>query len=475
VNRVAEARDPLRVWRLKRRVGTALLMPAYAAILQFSYSTLISPVFDYLGMTYRAPALSATFLSVLATVVISLALPTRVERTSDFVLWCSFLIAVAPSILIAQYADILSRPKALSMSLWIAGIFLLMVWAAKKVLPVFTLHVRLPPALVALIAVGFSISFYGYLVLNAGASFEVVALDAVQDVRTGYKTLVATAPLMGYALQLQTAVLNPIFMAIGVVRRRLVPLLVGVVGQVLIYSVTGYKLTILSPVFVIALAYYLSRRDRLSGFALVAAITGSMELSLALDGLSGGRMFVTIFINRLMAGPGVLTSAFFEVFDGQEKYHWAHSFLRPFFDSPYQLTPGYYVGRAFQGVDSQANVNLFGDGYANLGMLGVAIEAAFLLLILVFLDASARGLPIAITVPSSMVAALGLTNNSSFTSVLTGGIGGLIVAFAIWPRPQPVDVTAPAGSAAPEQSPEPSQPGSAPDPTRSASASPAAR
>jgi hypothetical protein len=431
-------------WYLRRRVGTGLFMVLYAVILQLSYARLIAPVFGYLGQTYRSPSPISTVIAVMVTVILSIALPTRVRRTSDFVLWTCFLIAVAPSILIAQYADVLSIGRALTTSLWIGAIFLVTVWAARWALPRFRLHIGLPPYLITLMAAAFTILFTGYLVASAGASFQVVALDAVQDVRSSYKGLLETSPFVGYALQLQTAVLNPIFMAVGVVRRRPAVLLAGVVGQVLIYSVTGYKLTILSPVFVILLAYYLTKVRRLSGFALTAGITASMTLALVLDSITGGRFFVTIFINRLMAAPGVLTAAYFKVFDGQPKYIWSHSFLSSFIRPPYDLTPGYYVGRAFQGVDSQANVNLFGDGYANLGMLGICIEAAFLLVVLALLDAAARNVPFAIAAPSTMVAALGLANNSSFTSVLTGGMGGLILAFALWPRAATAEPTEPA-------------------------------
>jgi hypothetical protein len=432
-----QRRPPERSGSLHRRALAGALMVVYAVLLHESYRNLIAPVFSYLGQTYREPDVFATALSIALTVVLGMALPTNLSSATDFILWTFYLIAVAPSILIAQYADILPRDRALWMSLWIAGVFLLMVWFAQHAMPLFTIRIDAPPALVTLAAVGFTVLFTGLLVALGGASFQLVALDAVQDVRVSYKSALTSIPFLGYAVQFQTAVLNPIFMAVGVVRRKLLVVTAGVVGQLLIYSVTGYKLTALSPIFVIALAWYLSRtRGRLTSPVLVLAITGTMTASLLLDHLSGGRFFVTIFVNRLMAGPGVLTSAFFLVFEDQPKYQWAHSFLSPILDSPYALTPGYLVGRVFQNVDSQANVNLFGDGYANLGLVGVCIEAAFLLGVLTLLNAASRGVPLAITAPSSLVAALGLANNSAFTSVLTGGFGGLILAFALWPRGQ---------------------------------------
>lgn len=423
---------------LRRRAGAAAVMVGYAWLLHDAYQNLIAPVFSYLGQTYRDPDPKATIISIVLTVLLAIALPATLRSVPDFILWTFYLIAVAPSILIAQYADILTPSRALWMSWWVTGIFLLMIWLSGRAMPVFTMQLEVPPMLLSVVAVGFTVLFTGLLVVQAGASFEIVALDAVQDVRESYKAALVSIPFLGYAVQLQTAALNPIFMALGVVRRRYVVLAAGVLGQVLIYSVTGYKLTVLSPVFVIALAWYLDRtKGRLTSVALTSAIAVSMVVSLLLDHLAGGRFFVTIFINRLMAGPGVLTSAFFQVFEGRPKYHWAHSFLGPFLESPYELTPGYLVGRVFQGVDSQANVNLFGDGYANLGLLGVGIEAAFLLVVLMFLNASARGIPLAITAPACLVAALGLANNSAFTSVLTGGFGGLILAFTLWPRSEP--------------------------------------
>lgn len=433
------------------RLPLAMAMVAYAWTLHYAYATLISPVFFYLGLTYRPPSPLAVVLSFAAVLIPTLALPRRITSSPGFVLWTLHLVAVSPSILILQYADILDRGSAELAAVAISAIFVALILATRSARLPFAVRATVPLHLLQLAGVTFTILFTALLVTGIDASFSFVGLTEVQDVRSSYKSAVSALPLLGYALQFQTAALNPVFMAAGVALNRLIPLTAGIIGQILIYSVTGYKLTILSPIFVIALALFLRGKRSFSGFSLASAMVITMIASIALDTLLTNKFLVTVFVNRLIAAPGVLTAAYLHVFDGQPKYLWSHSFMAPFIEPPYDLTPGYLVGRVFQNVDSQANVNLFGDGYANWGWTGVIIEAAFLVLVLATLGSSAKGLPLAVTAPSTLVAALGLANNSAFSSVLTGGFGGLILIFAMWPRGE-ADTTASTGAGAEEAS-----------------------
>lgn len=410
------------------------LAVVYAILLHYAYREFISPAFSYLGQTYRSPARVSELVSIVMVGILVLSMPRRSDKPSEFVLWVMLLVAIAPSILIAQYADILSPNRAMWLATLVLGIFLSLITFTRHGIPQFHFQLKMPAFFFHAGLAIVTVLVNGLLLLQSSGDIHFTTFDAVGEVRQSYKGLVAGIPLTGYLVQLQMAVINPVLIAVGVTSRRPVIFITGVVGQILIYGITGYKLSILSPVFITVLALYLRRRTKVSALSLVVGITGAMTAALILDAILGGRFFVTIFINRLMAAPGVLTSAHVWVFDDYPRYYWSHSFLSGVFDPPSQLNPAYFVGRVYNGADTQSNVNFVGDGYANAGVLGVLIEAAVLIVIFTVLDAASRGIPIAITIPSTMVAALGLANNSAFTSVLTGGFAGLIVVFALWPR-----------------------------------------
>lgn len=410
------------------------LVVVYAFLLHHAYRDLIAPIFFYLGQTYREPSASAELLSIVMVGVLVLAMPKRSDKPSEFLLWVMLLVAIAPAILVAQYADILPPSRAVWLATLVFGVFLTLIVLTRRGLPQFRLHLRMPPLLFHTGLTIATVLINGLLWVRSEGSIHFTTFDAVGEVRESYKDIVAGVPLMGYAVQLQMAVINPVLIAVGVARRRLVVFTVGVGSQILIYGITGYKLSVLSPVFIIVLALHLRRRTHVGALSMVAGITGAMGSALILDSVLGGRLFVTVFINRLMGAPGVLTSAYVRVFDEQPRYYWSHSFLSSFLDPPSSLNPAYFVGRVYQGGKIQANVNFVGDGYANAGVLGILIEAGVLIIIFTALDAASRDIPIAITIPSTMVAALGLANNSAFTSVLTGGFAGLILVFALWPR-----------------------------------------
>ena len=130
--------------------------------------------------------------------------------------------------------------------------------------------------------------------------------------------------------------------------------------------------------------------------------------ALLLDALVGGRMFVTIFINRLMAGPGVLTAAYFNVFEDMPKYHWAHSFLSPIFDSPYALPPGNVVGRVFQQGRHPGERQLLWRRLRQLGSSRSLGRRPVPAAGIHGPGCRSKGSPTSIVLPSSLVAALGL-------------------------------------------------------------------
>ncbi|PFG39027.1 hypothetical protein ATJ97_1522 [Georgenia soli] len=336
--------------------------------------------------------------------------------------------------LVPHYADVIEVEQAFELTFVAGAAFIVLVFGIRP--RPWKVRIIVPPHVVWFVITATTVCVYGYMFMTTGLTLRFVALGDVQDLRFAYRDeLQVSGGMLAYLILLQSNVINPIIVARGIYAKRFGMVLVGALGQFLIFSVTGYKLVLLSiPAFVgLALAH--RWQGRLRGAALLGGVMGAAGLALAIDWLQGSLYYAQIFINRLLLTPGTLSAAHILVFDDRPKAMWGHSFLAGIVDYPYSVSPAFLVGTIFSGsAETSANANFIADGYANLGYPGIFIETVILIVILRLLDATGRDLPIAVTSIILLVPTLATVNSGAFTSLLTGGYLAAMILMATVPR-----------------------------------------
>lgn len=421
---------------VRRALALLFSLLLFAVVLHLTYEYKIAPVFSYLGYRYRTPDVLNYSSAFLMTTIVTFLLPRRLKLPSDVVLWILLLMAYVPSTLLPQYADIISEQDALRLAVVTSCSFAAVVLTAHRG-PLQRDIRQLVPPRVVFVSLGLvSLVVYVYMFYTTGLSFRYLSLTDIRDVRFGYRdTLAASGATLPYLVGAQGNIINPILIVRGIFARKWLVLVAGALGQLMIYSVTGYKLIALSvPAVALLCAMFVLFKKHL-GITLMYGVLASSLVALLADLIEGGRAFTSIFINRLLLIPGILTAAHVMVFRDRPKAEWGYTFLAPFVDYPYSMTPAFMVGAAFSGSDeTSANSNLFGDGYANLGYAGIFIEAFFLVLILWLVNYAGSRLPIAVSASILLVPTLALVNTSVFRAVLTSGFGAAALLMLVLPR-----------------------------------------
>lgn len=368
-------------------------------------------------------------------------------RFSGFAVWFLYTAIIVPIATVPLYSSTRDPSDTFLFALYCAAIWVGIALVVRRrpmmLIPVHRDGVRLIWAAVVVL----SLMTYVWVAAAFGITFNIMSVFEVYDTRLLYRdNVVPTVPLLGYLITNQGNVINPLLMAVGAARRRWALVAVGIVGQLILYSTTGYKTVLISIPLCVGIALALRYRQQLSGITVFLSATILVGGSILIDRvLSLG--LVELFVNRVFIMAGHLLPHFRDVYDGQPWAMWGYSFLAPFVDTPYTMSPGYYVGAvAFGRTDVQANASLFSDGYANLGLVGIAIEAVFLLILLLLVDSASRGLPLAVVVPTSLLPVFSLANSSPFTALLSLGFALMFILFALYPRedqPEPRrDITA---------------------------------
>lgn len=428
-------RHPRNKARVPQWLSLLAILFIYAATLHWAYKLRIAPSFGYLGSKYRGPDPIHYFAAFAMAYFVALYLPTRLKRPSDLIVWLLYVMACVPSVLVPQYADILPTPESTELAFFVATSFLLVVILADKGPKRGTWRLRIPNHLLWISLLLVTVGIYGYMLYVTGLTFRFMSLTAVQDVRFAYRdAILATGAGLGYVIGIQGNVINPLIIAKGLYERRWILVAAGAIGQLLIFSVTGYKTVILSVPTLILAAVIFSRAQRPLGSWILTGTLFASVIALVADELHGALAYTQIFVNRLLLIPGTLTAAHVLVFQDQPKAKWGHSFMAMFVDYPYETTPSFIVGTRFSGnAEVSANASLFADGYANLGYLGIFIEALVLVVLLWVLDAASRHLSIAVSSMVLLIPTVALANTSVFTSILTGGYLAALILILVLP------------------------------------------
>jgi len=450
---------------LRHVVAVALGTIVYALSLHWVYAHLVTVPFAYAGFTYRAATGQATVATVAIACAVAVTLPSRPSRVSHVVLWVLFVVGVAPAILMVAYTGYLQAHEAVLASATVAAAFGVAT-VGTRVLderqrtagppgpspfapadgPDGAGRRRFPPSTALWTVCGLHTALtYGVMAATTGISLRVVALDDVYDVRAVYKEEVqGDAGLLGYLLSGQANVVNTLLMARGLSRRNVPLMALGVLGQLVLYSGTGFKTILFSfpAVLLIALATQLTRgRVRAPGLAYVVAPVVLMVVAAAADEVQGGILWTSLFARRFLITPGVLTSVYVDFFGENPPAMLGRSVLRWWVDYPYDRSIPMEVGQYLQpGGALAANANLFADGFANFGHVGVLATGAVLLAFLRFVDWTARGLPLTVGAMVMMMPSITLSNTSLPTAMLSHGLalGTLVLAVAPrggWSRP----------------------------------------
>ena len=403
----------------------------YVAGFEWAYVSWVVPIFAYSGLidvgVDQAAYLVVTVLAALPAVW----LPVRLERPSAVVIWFLYLFAYVPATVvpIRLLGPALTNVLPLEVLLVIAFAILGLVG-------------RLPPIPASIPAVparwfGLAFVIVGvlaipYLLLVFGVSAPP-ALQDIYDRRATYQTVLNSSAGSGYVATWLGNIVYPFLLALGLARRRLGLLLLGIAGQLLIYSISGLKEMLLSVIFV-PLLYATIRRGSANFGPLVAwGGVAIIAVSVVAEGM-GSDLALSLFLARMIAIPGQLTAYYFDFFTSHDPYLLLHSVLHWFGSPPYALEPPFLIGRVYLHVVVDANANIWADSMANFGLVGVIPVTIALAIVLWILDSVAVDRDLAVIGSVLGLAGLVLANGPLLTSLLTAGVGLMILVIAVMPR-----------------------------------------
>ena len=196
-----------------------------------------------------------------------------------------------------------------------------------------------------------------------------------------------------------TAWLNSLFIPVcalhGILNKHYFYFLVGVSSSLALYMCTASKSTILMPFIMLGLYFLLSISRKADIFSSMIITLTLLMLGLLLvlnfQGMDSPlAMLASIIILRVIATGGILNVLYYEFFLDHPNTYYSHIGPINFFTNwyPYgDVSIGQVIGAYFVSDDLNANANFWAsDGIASIGIIGVLVISIILFVIVVFLN-----------------------------------------------------------------------------------------
>jgi hypothetical protein len=398
-------------------LGVAL---AYAGVLAWTHTTQFAPLFGYQGLVDGHPEGRAVVVMIVLAALPAAWLPISAGRPSAVLLWSLYIAGYVPAVVIPIFltADLAAvLPLALTL---LAALMIVSVLTRLPLVRVTSRH--LSPRAFLRMMTGLSIATSVYVLVTFGFS-TIPSLGNVYAARSAFNTGLEGANWpAGYVVPWAGNVVNPLLMALALSRRRMDLFAVAMVGQLVIYSDTGFKNVLFSTALIPLVYLALSLARRSYGTVAVMAIPAVLLVGTIVNALTSD--WALTLLRRQFATPGQLNWYYFDFFSDHSRYHLSASFLSGVFTMPYSSEPAVLIGQVyFPAEHPHANAGLWADAFANFGTGGVVVFSMVLGLVLWALDGSARDRDIRLIGPMVAIAGLSLAEGALFTTLLTLGLG----------------------------------------------------
>jgi hypothetical protein len=423
------------------RFSMPLAILLYCASFNWSYARWVSPTWSYMGLTYHSPNPALLVVGYIMAAVQCALSPRTIRRTSQVVYWILYFNVYIPGLFVPLYVQLDTSLTLLLLELSLTGGMLLIALSYRVKLLGFRRHSISPGLFWSIFSALYALCNV-ILVVAFRHNLHFASLSEVYTSRFKASGILQESVALTYVSSALSNVMNPLLIAYGLSASRYKPLVLGILGQVLVYSTAAMKSVLLAPLLIIVF-YYSLKKDR-GGWAPKMALlcTGTFVVLTALViGAKPGLLFnvASSTLMRSFALPGLAIAEYQYFFE-----HFPHTYLghvhgvNLLFANPYQMPLGLEIGNFYSDVVggriSDANANFFAfDGIAGFGLPGIPMMGLVCAAMFWTLDCSARRYPIAISASALTMCTVSLANVSLFSAFLGGGFMLWMLLFIFMP------------------------------------------
>lgn len=398
----------------------------YKIVLDFSYYFVISKIWAYsrFELNFNGIKLLESFFLLC---IIFIMMPKTSKRLSNVIIWLLILLSYIPMLTLFAFMD---QPRSymyavtgfwmlVFLLLKLPGISILSLKKSQSKTIYYSLFVFLSTIVLFLIYkyMGFSLNFN---------------LTKVYDIRFQYVKL--RIPLAGYLFNWLGHIVNPIFFAMCITKRKWVFAIPIVILQLLLFSGTGLKTILFALPFTLILMFIVAQKSPF--FWMAFGLTSIILIGIFSYVLFDDLWVSSLFARRTLLVPAQLSFLYYDFFSKNvHTFLLHHQIFRAFSNYPYTLNPPHLIGEVyFNRPQMGANNGIYADAFMNFGFIGLIFWGILLTTVLRLIDSFTKEKDIRIMISAIAMPAMSLTNSALLTCLLTHGLLLALILLYLLPK-----------------------------------------
>jgi hypothetical protein len=375
-------------------------------------------------------------------IVPALWAPLRLDRPSIILFYIQYLVIFIPGCFVVWHSILPTLPRDVVLELVLVMFLGLSLLQSVYLLPMPVLRSRpVSPPLFWTIFLLCGAAIFAYLFVTLGGNFRIANLDEIYDVRAAAAELLQGTPSgLGFYLQTWAAgVVLPFAMAAALASGKRWVLLAALGGYFFLFGIGGAKSTMIGGGLLVGIYLLVRPRDATVGLRMALACATLLVIGLLIDQFGPpaiARAYLLVVNFRTFAVPQLLIAQYYDFFQHNPLTYLGHAKgLSWLLGNPYQGQDiPLLVGDWFYGGPLGANAGFWAsDGLAAFGKFGILVASALGAACFWVLDlVGSRHDPRFVAVAVSF-AAMSFANVSLFTTLLTGGLGLLMLLMLLSP------------------------------------------
>ncbi|WP_421663840.1 oligosaccharide repeat unit polymerase [Lysinibacillus telephonicus] len=388
-------------------------------LLEISYFIFSHPLYEYYGFTLDINYYKfvESWLIVLLTTIF---VPFRQEKPSNLILLVLFFITIIP---IASIYWLKNEERIYYYSVLLSFILIIILI---KILPIVNISLKgFKPKTIKNLLVIIAIGIMGIIfIYNGFPSIAALNFNNVYNVRSNFNY---GSTIMQYLVTWLANIFNMLLLLIALINRKKFLFIFSIAIQLLLFLYTGNK-SFLFSLIVFPLVFYMVKYRIINKLVLLC-----LPLSI-IAGIISYKLFdfywiASLSINRIFFLPAQISFQYYEFFSENKLMLLQHSIFEPFsLEEVYPEDPVRMIGIEYYN-SNWPNTGYVGDAYMNFGIIGIFIFSILVVIILRILDSISKisGDLYLITMTFSVIFVLNLSSTGLLTSMLTGGIGLILL------------------------------------------------
>lgn len=353
---------------ISRKLSNTFIFPMFVILirlsLDLSYVWIISPIFHSSGFITQIDYVKL-FESYVLTLFLSLIIPNKIKKPSDFLVIMLFLLPVLPTL--SLYA---MRGESRVYTYMIIIAFSIII--AMQNIPLIKITRLKGGQILAVVFSVFAVLIVTIgLIGRGGLQYLNIDFERVYEFRSIIKDVISVG-IYGYIDTWVFKVFNPALIVWSLYKRRPFLFLTSIGLQVLFFAISSQKAVLFFPFLIIIVYLFIEKRYALHYMflGLLGLVIGTGLLAVYADQIYP----VSLLVRRLFYVPAQINYAYYDFFSGAGHVYLTTSIFSLFLEYPFPYPPPQMISIYLIGdTTTWANTGFLATSYMHFGFLGMIV------------------------------------------------------------------------------------------------------